>query len=117
MVYATSKPTVAQQISTLGFQIAKKLEVRDGADLTEAYLQSELFSARTVVKSSPVIRSTAPQFNRPPPMSLSSSSSSSNRAKPSAKRAPDVHPVYSLMAANKTTTTTKKIVIPPPGAW
>jgi len=120
MVYATSKPTVAQQVSTSGFQIGKKLEVRDGSELTEEYLSTELFSSRSPV----VTRATvAPQFNKP--LSSSSSTSPPQFTKPvstlssksTGSKAAAPHPVYSLIGASSNSTVKKGIVRPPPGAY
>jgi len=42
MVYSTSKPTVAQDLTQLGLQIVKRLEVRGGDDVTEEKIEEEI---------------------------------------------------------------------------
>lgn len=115
MVYATSKPTLAQQITALGLQVAKRLEIRDGTELTEEYLKSELFpsaASRLVAGSSLPPRLPSPANK---PMNIRPLSAKSSVV--SSKSAPAPHPIYSLMNTDSPTSSKKRVVIPPPGAY
>jgi len=121
MVYSTSKPNVATQVTQYGITLAgKKVEITDGEDLAD-----ELKDAQT--QTTPL---------RPSQMkSVGGGSFTGRMIQPAPGSVPALggtvkasnlptmgntgHSIYSLMAkpGTETSSTKKKIVIPPRGAW
>jgi len=101
MVYSTSKPTVAQDITGLGIQFAKRIEIRGGDELAD-FIRNDL---------------SAP---RPSQYSVAATRSYPEKEKTSSAKAVSApHPIYSLMTGDtsKPAPMKKKIIIPPPGAY
>jgi twinfilin-like protein len=104
MVYSTAKPQVANQIEQLGLKLSKKrLEIREGSDLTEEFLNSEIFPQKSY--SSPSISKVM--------VNSDGTTKASNLLTVSSP-----HPICSMLDLNNSKEKrTKKIVIPPKGAW
>jgi hypothetical protein len=119
MVYSTAKPTVADQVKSLGLQLAgKKVEIREGSEVADA-LKGDLHSSPS---PSAHHNSSAgrPAFTgRMTPNSGASSSAPALGGTVKAA-APNTiggqHPIYALMdQGHEKSSSKKKIVIPPRG--
>eukprot|EP01114_Cavostelium_apophysatum_P020170 TRINITY_DN6689_c0_g1_i1.p1 TRINITY_DN6689_c0_g1~~TRINITY_DN6689_c0_g1_i1.p1 ORF type:complete len:292 (-),score=88.47 TRINITY_DN6689_c0_g1_i1:2-877(-) len=133
MVYSTSKPGVADQVTSLGISLAeKKVEITDITELTEDVLQPK----RATQAFAPPAKSAGGSWNQPSGGGGSflrqggQQNNNNNRVLPEgggtakAKSTPtvnNVHPLGKLMQNSgqnlEGSSTKKKIVIPPPNAW
>jgi len=111
MVYSTAKPNLAKSITQFGISLAqKKIEIREGSELTEATLREESGSRISNINLTGRMQ-TGSHFDAVPLGGVTKAKNPNTVA--------EGHPVYSLMGGQTSSSPSgkKKIVIPPKGAW
>jgi len=114
MVYSTCVPSVAEQVSKLGIQLAsKRVEITDGTELAEQLKGNLNISVANSQKFTGRLQ---------PTQNLTASTTPFGDTVKSAKIstiANPAHPVYNLMDKGNMShgAVKKKVVMPPPGAY